>query len=162
MPGLIEYSRAYRPFKYPWAMEAAVAHENPMHARFSRYCNRSILAGANSPFSYIGTRSTRADLRLHRDSDSFRSVQNRVYREYRNYDYRAHSDLNDPVKLHGRNAIIPRVFHLQEHGIVPAEHRSQNILWSGKCRPSDTSITNANDIRRRPRCGLAGSFFFFV
>lgn len=27
MPGLMDYSVAFRPFKYPWAMEAAVAHE---------------------------------------------------------------------------------------------------------------------------------------
>jgi len=27
MPGLMEFSEAYRPFRYPWAMEAAVAHE---------------------------------------------------------------------------------------------------------------------------------------
>ena len=27
MPGLMKYSTAFRPFQYPWAMEAAVAHE---------------------------------------------------------------------------------------------------------------------------------------
>ena len=27
MSGLIEYSKAFRPFQYPWAMAAAVAHE---------------------------------------------------------------------------------------------------------------------------------------
>ena len=27
MSGLMEYSVAFKPFQYPWAMEAAVAHE---------------------------------------------------------------------------------------------------------------------------------------
>jgi glutaredoxin 3 len=69
MPGLTDYSRAFRPFLYPWAMEAAVSHEKIHWGEWEAELQEDVKQWKNGELSSIEKEHITQILRLFTQSD---------------------------------------------------------------------------------------------